>query len=106
MPSLDSSLRNDGHSRIACVCALAHLCVRLVHPTLQTMHTPHRLLYPDIHICHPSLAHFFLHSVFFLMIRRPPRSTLFPYTTLFLFFWKSTRPTSIHTFTSHAVFCF
>src|SRR3712207_7630240 len=25
----------------------------------------------------------FLHIVFFLMIRRPPRSTLFPYTTLF-----------------------
>src|SRR3712207_7471233 len=24
-----------------------------------------------------------LHSLFFLMIRRPPRSTLFPYTTLF-----------------------
>src|SRR4051812_49781275 len=24
-----------------------------------------------------------VHSVFFLMIRRPPRSTLFPYTTLF-----------------------
>src|SRR6266508_6616406 len=24
-----------------------------------------------------------LHSFFFLMIRRPPRSTLFPYTTLF-----------------------
>src|SRR5436189_3385143 len=24
-----------------------------------------------------------LHSVIFLMIRRPPRSTLFPYTTLF-----------------------
>src|SRR3712207_9151624 len=23
------------------------------------------------------------HNVFFLMIRRPPRSTLFPYTTLF-----------------------
>src|SRR2546428_4029340 len=23
------------------------------------------------------------HTVFFLMIRRPPRSTLFPYTTLF-----------------------
>jgi len=22
-------------------------------------------------------------SIFFLMIRRPPRSTLFPYTTLF-----------------------
>src|SRR5260221_114349 len=43
---------------------------------------------------------------FFLMIRRPPRSTLFPYTTLFLFFLKSTRPTSIHTFPSHAVFRF
>src|SRR5256885_17108042 len=25
----------------------------------------------------------FLHVFFFLMIRRPPRSTLFPYTTLF-----------------------
>src|SRR5438045_8899274 len=24
-----------------------------------------------------------IHTVFFLMIRRPPRSTLFPYTTLF-----------------------
>src|SRR5437870_10838973 len=29
-----------------------------------------------------SLVHLFL-SFFFLMIRRPPRSTLFPYTTLF-----------------------
>src|SRR5438477_3526433 len=26
---------------------------------------------------------FILHLFFFLMIRRPPRSTLFPYTTLF-----------------------
>src|SRR5271166_3506142 len=26
---------------------------------------------------------------FFLMIRRPPRSTLFPYTTLFRSWWKS-----------------
>src|SRR3712207_8618498 len=25
----------------------------------------------------------FIHTFFFLMIRRPPRSTLFPYTTLF-----------------------
>src|SRR6476620_11866105 len=30
-----------------------------------------------------------LYGVFFLMIRRPPRSTLFPYTTLF----RSRRPT-------------
>src|SRR5690349_25134724 len=32
----------------------------------------------------PFLLSAFLHSIFFfLMIRRPPRSTLFPYTTLF-----------------------
>src|SRR5260364_102867 len=37
----------------------------------------HSLSYPA---AHPALiAHFF----FFLRIRRPPRSTLFPYTTLF-----------------------
>src|SRR5260370_19414974 len=30
-----------------------------------------------------TLAHFETHVFFFLMIRRPPRSTLFPYTTLF-----------------------
>src|SRR5437899_13068931 len=30
-----------------------------------------------------SLSMFFSFSFFFLMIRRPPRSTLFPYTTLF-----------------------
>src|SRR2546429_7878978 len=28
-------------------------------------------------------SYFNLHIFFFLMIRRPPRSTLFPYTTLF-----------------------
>src|SRR2546421_498386 len=44
--------------------------------------------------------------IFFLMIRRPPRSTLFPYTTLFFFFLKNTRPTSIHPLSSHAVFRF
>src|SRR5256886_13995576 len=66
---------------------------------------------------------------FFLMIRRPPRSTLFPYTTLFRsLFWrrnllsrrrlhwsalrsralsdrKSTRLNSSHSHISHAVFC-
>src|SRR2546428_7068300 len=30
-----------------------------------------------------SVPHFILIFFFFLMIRRPPRSTLFPYTTLF-----------------------
>src|SRR2546430_9187705 len=65
---------------------------------------------------------------FFLMIRRPPRSTLFPYTTLFRstrdfraeshppparpWSWslgggdrKSTRLNSSHSQISHAVFC-
>src|SRR5471030_3406715 len=62
---------------------------------------------------------------FFLMIRRPPRSTLFPYTTLFRSrtsppvsrcceprFWrtpprdrKSTRLNSSHLGISYAVFC-
>src|SRR3712207_8128205 len=32
-----------------------------------------------------------LRSLFFLMIRRPPRSTLFPYTTLFRS-WSLTQP--------------
>src|SRR5436190_7448646 len=73
-------------------------------------------------------------AVFFLMIRRPPRSTLFPYTTLFrslpaargvegrglarVRIWriegarasahidrKSTRLNSSHTVISYAVFC-
>src|SRR5258707_415633 len=64
--------------------------------------------------------------IFFLMIRRPPRSTLFPYTTLFrsrswsfprrLGWWpaacscsasdrKSTRLNSSHANISYAVFC-
>src|ERR1035437_10879679 len=63
-------------------------------------------------------------SLFFLMIRRPPRSTLFPYTTLFRSVlrgnrpgrrrtgWgtcgtdrKSTRLNSSHANISYAVFC-
>src|SRR6266436_9376289 len=66
----------------------------------------------------------FLLSFFFLMIRRPPRSTLFPYTTLFRSRahrarhrcpWpaisfsprdrKSTRLNSSHGYISYAVFC-
>src|SRR5690349_25158848 len=31
----------------------------------------------------PLIVHCFSYCFFFLMIRRPPRSTLFPYTTLF-----------------------
>src|SRR5256885_14660851 len=75
---------------------------------------------------HPLLSHL---SFFFLMIRRPPRSTLFPYTTLFRSRsgcsghplrhggkgWrsfsksrldrKSTRLNSSHLVISYAVFC-
>src|SRR5439155_26948023 len=32
---------------------------------------------------HASIPTIFLSTFFFLMLRRPPRSTLFPYTTLF-----------------------
>src|SRR5260221_414357 len=44
--------------------------------------------------------------LFFLMISLPTRSTLFPYTTLFFFFLKSTRPNTTHTLTTYAVFRF
>src|SRR5688572_33140060 len=74
------------------------------------------------------LFFFFFSFFFFLMIRRPPRSTLFPYTTLFRSRWrpekvadlcfaggfrrrhrkpdrKSTRLNSSHSQISYAVFC-
>src|SRR5258706_219205 len=38
---------------------------------------------------------------FFLMIRRPPTSTLFPYTTFFLFFFNDTATTEIYTLSLH-----
>src|SRR2546430_16517060 len=38
-----------------------------------------------------SASDFFITSFFFLMIRRPPRSTLFPYTTLFRSFSRKWR---------------
>src|SRR6266446_173884 len=34
----------------------------------------------------------FFHLFFFLMVRRPPRSTLFPYTTLFRSHWRLLQP--------------
>src|SRR3989337_3067996 len=54
----------------------------------------------DLRSC-PHL-YFSLSFWFFLMIRRPPRSTLFPYTTLFRS--KSTRLNSSHGSISYAVF--
>src|SRR6266849_10248616 len=42
----------------------------------------------------PLLIYFPFHFFFFLMIRRPPRSTLFPYTTLFRSAARSAPPAS------------
>src|SRR6266478_7331227 len=74
----------------------------------------------------PNGLHRLFHFFFFLMIRRPPRSTLFPYTTLFRSVAparrsrggggpgprrseasdrKSTRLNSSHSQISYAVFC-
>src|SRR5439155_23250301 len=39
---------------------------------------------------------FFFHPFFFLMIRRPPRSTLFPYTTLFRSSRRGRGPHHVH----------
>src|SRR5690242_21624570 len=81
-----------------------------------------------IYICLSLVPCFFILLFFFLMIRRPPRSTLFPYTTLFRSIvrpahlgekrvlvvlptntWeadrKSTRLNSSHMSISYAVFC-
>src|SRR6266571_4371559 len=41
------------------------------------------LLFPFVSRYHPQSADLRVSFFFFLMIRRPPRSTLFPYTTLF-----------------------
>src|SRR5438132_6861652 len=43
------------------------------------------------------LSSFDFHLFFFLMIRRPPRSTLFPYTTLFRSLKVKSDPVSIQT---------
>src|SRR6266487_2568435 len=81
----------------------------------------------DSDVRQPVRLHSVLVLLFFLMIRRPPRSTLFPYTTLFRsrrWWWrrsrrpgtaaarrpgsrdrKSTRLNSSHPSISYAVFC-
>src|SRR5215216_7100055 len=75
-------------------------------------------------MCGLTIVFIFILFFFFLMIRRPPRSTLFPYTTLFRSPrpWpvrcrtdrragpgrgdrKSTRLNSSHQIISYAVFC-
>src|SRR5260221_11245590 len=92
----------------------------------QLSHTQTDTLHLISHLT-ATVFHFFV-VFFFLMIRRPPRSTLFPYTTLFRSHAgdrvdhardafepsssfiggldrKSTRLNSSHTVISYAVFC-
>src|SRR5256885_1357963 len=60
------------------LCSSSHLFTHSVHHSLDT--TRPRMLHTFSSSMRLS-TYFFL--FFFLMIRRPPRSTLFPYTTLF-----------------------
>src|SRR5215204_1906441 len=98
------------------------------HPHFGPRETPFGAL--DTLALQAPLAHIDFTPFFFLMMRRPPRSTLFPYTTLFrsapttsartsrphapsafTSVWristdrKSTRLNSSHTVISYAVFC-
>src|SRR6266852_3799641 len=94
-----------------------------IQSTLLFFHLPGPAHFTPPHVGVPFITFFF-----FLMIRRPPRSTLFPYTTLFRSVWergfhefmegsfpqvgdairtdrKSTRLNSSHGSISYAVFC-
>src|ERR1039458_7709636 len=64
--------------------ALAARCSCLEYNTMSWCHRPPagRALLTTI-TCGEAAYEFFVLVFFFLMIRRPPRSTLFPYTTLF-----------------------
>src|SRR3954464_8015806 len=52
-----------------------------------------------VELCHEDADIIKIVGVFFLMIRRPPRSTLFPYTTLFRS--NDTATTEIYTLSLH-----
>src|SRR5258706_16248131 len=54
---------------------------------------------PDQSYIHNCLLYVFL--IFFLMIRLPPTSSLFPYTILFFFFFNDTATTEIYTLSLH-----
>src|SRR2546427_8564600 len=49
----------------------------------------------------PPSAHYVYNFFFFLMIRRPPRSTLFPYTTLFRSLVVTLGAVSLSSFTNY-----
>src|SRR2546421_701262 len=72
------------HHVLSCITSMLN---RNTSPTTTNSSSAHPLLsLPCLHSCYYFLTVF--HSLiflffFFLMIRRPPRSPLFPYTTLF-----------------------
>src|SRR2546422_620627 len=76
-----------------------------LHCVLTSTHLSH--VTATLYACEHYLSHLVcdLFAFFFLMIRRPPRSTLFPYTTLFRSDRKSTGLNSSHGYISYAVFC-
>src|SRR6266487_1773548 len=100
----------------------------LAREDTRVSHSLRNLSHPDLPVADPGGVVDALRFLFFLMIRRPPRSTLFPYTTLFrssaftgrgVVFEvrvaprdlahtvdrKSTRLNSSHPSISYAVFC-
>src|ERR1039457_2468413 len=66
---------NDTHTRTA-----EHVCSNSDAPTHRKPHRTHCFSPPPPPAHRTAVPHLLC---FFLMIRRPPRSTLFPYTTLF-----------------------
>src|SRR6266536_3940780 len=51
-------------------------------------------MYLSVILCHAVCLRIYV-SFFFLMIRRPPRSTLFPYTTLFRSLHRDVKPGNV-----------
>src|SRR5205085_9424798 len=58
-----------------------YISLHLIHTIIYISFSCYLYLY--YHVCFYTFMIFLFFLFFFLMIRRPPRSTLFPYTTLF-----------------------
>src|SRR6266536_570526 len=96
---LSSALKKKGRNSTRRLVVLNYLSVYLLsaeprplHRLLQPPTNPHQLLFFFLMIQRPPRSTLFPSTtlfrskkvgLFFLLIRRPPRSTLFPYTTLF-----------------------
>src|ERR1022692_3022779 len=129
MPSSLSNRSEEHTSELQSPCNL--VCRLLLEKKIRQWLKNSLSLNPSFRSAYSSLSQSCLstHSLFFLMIRRPPRSTLFPYTTLFRSVpvpqarrrsrrtvpgrpqaaraadRKSTRLNSSHLVISYAVFC-